>query len=124
MTGAVHDMQLGLDERDRAIRRAEGISSLLVSLLRHVDRQSQEYVQEVFDPSVAGKEDELFEDSPAGFRLLYKHGRADASTWELIYDEKTYIQSLRSFFTAVEGEVEIPPGLEKEFVSTLTTELI
>jgi hypothetical protein len=121
---AVHEMQSALNERDRTVRLAEGIAGSFAALMQHFDRKLQEYFQEVFDPTVAEKEEEIFEDSPAGFRLLYKHGRADASTWELIYDEKTYIQSLRSFFAAAEGEVEMPPGIEKEFISTITTELI
>jgi hypothetical protein len=124
MSRAVHEMQSALDERDRTARLAEAIAGSFMALMQHFDKKLQEYFQEVFDPTVAEKEEEIFEDSPAGFRLLYKHGRADASTWELIYDEKTYIQSLRSFFAAVEGEVEMPPGLEKEFVSAITTELI
>ncbi len=56
--------------------------------------------------------------------MLYKHGRADASTWELIYEKSAFIQSLCAFFAAVEGEIEIPPALEREFVSEVTTELI
>lgn len=124
MSRAVQESRLALDERDRNIRRAEAIAGFFSVLMQHFDKKLQEYFQEVFDPSVAEKEEHLFEDSPAGFRLLYKHGRSDASTWELIYDENAYIQSLRSFFAAVEGEIEIPPSLEKELVSSLTTELI
>jgi hypothetical protein len=124
MSRAVNEMQLLLDERDRTARLAEALAGSFAALIQHFDRKLQEYFQEVFDPTVAEKEEEIFEDSPAGFRLLYKHGRADASTWELIYDEKTYIQSLRSFFAAVEGEIETPPGLEKGFFTSLTTELI
>lgn len=124
MSRAVNEMQSILNERDRYIRRADAIAGFFSTLLQHFDQKLQEYFQEVFDPSVAEKEEELFEDSPAGFRLLYKHGRADASTWELIHDEKNYIQALRSFFSAVEGEIEIPPGLDKEFVTEVATALI
>jgi hypothetical protein len=124
MSRAVHEMQIVLDDRDRTVRRANAIAGFFAALLHHFDRKLQEYFQEVFDPSVAENEEHIFEDSPAGFRLLYKHGRSDASTWELIYDEKSYIQSLRSFFTAVEGEIEIPTGLDKDFVSGVATELI
>ena len=124
MSRAVNEMQSVLNERDRSIRRADAIAGFFPSLLQHFDQKLQEYFQEVFDPSIAEKEEELFEDSPAGFRLLYKHGRADASSWELIYDEKSYIQALRSFFSAVEGEIEIPPGLDKDFVTEVSTSLI
>jgi len=124
LSGAVHEAQLALDERDRAVRRADAIAGFYSSLMQHFDRKFQEYFQEVFDPSVAEKDEHLFEDSPAGFRLLYKHGRADASTWELIYGKEGYIQALRSFFSAVEGEIAIPQGLDKEYVSQLMTELI
>ena len=124
MSGAVHESQILLSDRDRAIRRAEAIAGFFSGLLQHYDKKLQEYFQEVFDPSVAEKEEHLFEDSPAGFRLLYKHGRSDASTWELIYDKEGYIQSLRAFFTAAEEDFAIPSALEKQFLSEVTTELI
>jgi hypothetical protein len=124
MTGAVHEAQSLLNERDRWALRAEAIAPLFATLMHQYDAKMQEYFQEVFDPSVIEMGEHLFEDSPAGFRLLYKHGRLDASTWELIYDENAFIQSLRSFFASTERDVELSSSLEKDLVSRITTELI
>jgi len=124
LTRAIHESQLALDERDRLVKRAEALSKFFSGLLKSYDEKLQEYFQEIFDPSVSGGEEHLFEDSPAGFRLLYKHGRADASTWELIYTEDAYLGALRSFFSSMEDQIEIPPALDKKFLSEITTELI
>jgi len=121
---AIHEAELALNERDRYARQAQAMAGFFSDLLKYFDEKLQEYFQEVFDPSISERGGDLFEDTPAGFRLLYKHGRSDASAWELIYDEKGYIRSLRSFFEAVEGGIQIPEGLGESFVSEVMTELI
>ncbi len=56
------------------------------------DAQMQEAIEEIYD------------DSPAGFRLVFKHGREDPSLWTLIYNEDDFIKSLVEFFLLIEGE--------------------
>ncbi len=124
LTVASHEAQAILDERDKCAALAEAIAGFFPALLHRYDAKFQEYFQEIFDPHVAENEEHLFEDSPAGFRLLYKHGRSDASTWTLICDGDAYIQALRSFFSAVEWEIDAPSELGRDFVSEMTTELI
>ena len=46
-----------------------------------------------------------FDDSPAGFRLLYKHGRSNTSQWTLIKNQYDFIDSLVSFFVATEPQI-------------------
>lgn len=121
---ASREAQMILQERDRLKQRADALAGFFSSLLRHYDAKFQEYFQEVFDPAVSEAEEHLFEDSPAGFRLLYKHGRWDASTWTLIVNEDAYIEALRAFFSAVESEIDLPEGLQREFATEVTTALI
>ncbi len=53
MSGAIHEAQLALGERDRLARRSEAIAGFFATLMQHYDKKLQEYFQEVFDPSVA-----------------------------------------------------------------------
>lgn len=46
-----------------------------------------------------------FDDSPAGFRLLYKHGRSNTSQWTRIKNREEFIDSLTSFFIATEPQI-------------------
>ncbi len=46
-----------------------------------------------------------YADSPAGFRLVYKQGRQDASLWMLIHTKEEYISCLVDFFRSIEPEV-------------------
>ena len=124
LTGAIHHMQIALEIRDQSIARAQGLSEFFSFLINFYIQKLAVYFQEVFDVSVSGLPTEIFEDSPAGFRLLYKHGRADASLWTLIYTAEEYIHSLSLFFSAVENEMIPPASLEASFISETTTELI
>lgn len=121
---AAHDAQKALEEREFLAKTAEAISRFFADLLAYYDTMLPRYFQEIFDPSVLEADTLLLEDSPAGFRLLYKHGRQDASAWTLVYNEEEYQDALRSFFSAVEREIPTPPILGGEFTSRLTTELI
>jgi hypothetical protein len=46
-----------------------------------------------------------YEDSSAGFRLVYKQGRTDPSSWTLIKTKEQYIQTLVDFFSLVQSQV-------------------
>ena len=46
-----------------------------------------------------------YDDCPAGFRLIYKHGRKDASTWTLIFNADQWIDSLTDFFRSIEQDL-------------------
>ena len=112
------------ERRDREAARAEAIANTFPSLLRQYDEKLQDHFQEIFDPSVRGGESHVYEDSPAGFRLVYKHGRADASLWTLIHGEEEYLHSLRDFFSSIEQDLLSLPPLGSEFISEITTELV
>lgn len=84
------------------------------------------YFQEIYDPDMRGEGLKEYEDSPAGFRLLYKHGRKDPSAWTPIYDGKGYREALIDFIRAIEPSLIQEMGWEdgdKE-ISSLLTRLI
>ncbi len=113
-----------VEMRDRWIARAEGLSGFFSWLISRYDEKLQEQFQELFDPALARGDAHLYEDSPAGFRLVYKHGRTDASQWSAIHNKGEYIDALRDFFSRVENELELPPLIDKELMGEITTALI
>lgn len=85
------------------------------------------YFQEVYDPDMHDVESGPYDDSPAGFRLLYKHGRGNTAQWSRIYTPKEFIDSLVSFFTATENEIKNTAeleGFEDEFSAIVTAVVI
>ncbi len=120
----VHAVNTILEMRDKAAAKAQAISEFFSSLFKQYDEKLQEYFQELFDPSLIGEEAHLYDDSLAGFRLVYKHGRTDASQWTPIHSAEEYIDSLRDFFSSMEREIAIPPQLDSSFLSEITTALI
>lgn len=122
----LHHMQTCLDIRDRAHKKASNLSSLLPSLIKEYSLKFQEYFQEIYDADMTDVKIELYEDSPAGFRLVYKHGRNNASLWTLIYTPKDYTEALVAFFLSVESAIAQECSLDEKdtLISTITTALI
>lgn len=122
----LHHMQTCLDIRDRAHKEASSLSSLLPSLIKEYSLKFQEYFQEIYDADMTDVKIGLYEDSPAGFRLVYKHGRSNASLWSLIYTAKEYTESLAEFFLSVEPSIadECPWDENNKLISDITTALI
>jgi hypothetical protein len=120
----IQEANTALEKRDAAIARAEALSKSFGAVVSQFDEKLQDHFQEIFDPSVRGEVSEIYDDSPAGFRLVYKHGRSDASLWTSIRNEEEYLQSLREFFSSVERDLHLPAPLGGDFVSEIMTELI
>jgi hypothetical protein len=95
-----HHFQACLNRKNQLINKANEISSLFSTIIQYYMEQFPHYFQEVYDPELVQLSDE---DSPAGFRLFYKHGRTNASLWTAIETEKDFFQALRSFFLATES---------------------
>ncbi len=123
-TSAVQAANAALEMRNKVAERADALSRFFSFLIQQYDARLQEGFQELFDPSLFGEEEHVYEDSPAGFRLVYKHGRADPSQWTPICSGEEYIVALREFFSSCEREIEIPPEIGEELFSGLTTGLI
>ncbi len=84
------------------------------------------YFQEVYDPDIHEVVSGPYDDSPAGFRLLYKHGRSNTSQWTLIHNQTEFIDSLISFFTAAERELanaQEMKGFEND-LAEITTRIV
>lgn len=60
------------------------------------------YYIEIYDPSLIEKNPTPFEDGAAGFRLVYKHGRADPSVWTEIQTTQDFKNTLQEFFISLE----------------------
>ena len=65
---------------------------------------------------------EILEDRPAGFRLVFKHGRSDPTVWTMIYEEKEYLDALVDFFRMI--EVDLGYATEFEGSKKLIQEII
>ncbi|MBS0615214.1 MAG: hypothetical protein JSR58_01515 [Verrucomicrobia bacterium] len=105
--------------------RAKRFANFFSYLTQQYDRKFPEYFQEIYDPEMAGLQPDAYEDSPAGFRLVYKHGRADASIWSVVRTPEDYIRSLVDFFTLSEASIvhgcesEVEKGLAAEITTTV-----
>lgn len=91
--------------RDEVYTKGSNFSNLFSFLIKQYDQKFPEYFQEIYDAKMQGFQGEMYADSPAGFRLVYKHGRADPSAWSLIYNEEEYISSLVDFFKMTESSI-------------------
>ena len=109
--------------REKNGEKAKSLVGFFSWLIERYDEKMREFFQELFDPSLQ-IDVGIYDDSPAGFRLVYKHGRSDASQWSAIQTEEEYISALRDFFSQMEREFEVPQILGKELFEEITTALV
>ena len=110
--------------RNKAHRRAQIYANIYNILIDKYLELFPQYFQEVYDADLHEVDVGPYDDSPAGFRLLYKHGRDNTAVWTRIYHANEYIESLASFFTLTEREIaDIPEleGLERDVGEIVTT---
>lgn len=100
-----YHMRSCLELRDKVYARGSHYSTLFSFLVRQYDLKFPEYFQEIFDAEMQDLKGDFYDDSPAGFRLVYKHGRSDPSLWTLIYNADQYIDALLDFFKATESQI-------------------
>lgn len=99
-----YHMQASLDLRDKAYTAAANYSSLYSFIVKQYDEKFPEYFQEIYDAEMTEVSSaDIYDDMPAGFRLVYKHGRSDASSWTFIYDGDQFVDALIDFFRMTEG---------------------
>ena len=121
-----YHMRSCLDMRDKVYSQGSNYSTLFSFLVKQYDQKFPEYFQEIYDAEMQDFQGEQYNDSPAGFRLVYKHGRPDPSLWTLIYTADQYIDALLDFFSATETQVAAAcewEGGEKE-VLDLTSAIV
>ncbi len=99
--------------RDKEYAKGQRIASLYDTLIDAYYHLFPEYFQEVYDADMHEVDVGPYDDSPAGFRLLYKYGRANTSQWTYIYTPQEFIAALNSFFIATEIELASRKEFEK-----------
>lgn len=126
LNARLHHAQICKDLRDDSHERGEHLAGFFKYLIEQYSGLFPEYFQEVYDAEMFDVKPSLYDDSPAGFRLVYKHGRRDPSTWTVIQTGEEYIQALKSFFLAVETRVSSAYEWKEgeEVLEELTTSLI
>ena len=95
-----------------AVDRANTIAHLHELLLEQYDILLKEYFQEIYDPDLHEVQTGPYDDSPAGFRLLYKHGRSNSALWTLIRSLDEWKDAIASFFSVTEQELLLLPELK------------
>lgn len=93
------------EQRDAAQQQAAALVNLYDTLYSLYVELFKDYFQEIYDAEMQEVTTSPFDDSPAGFRLLYKHGRSNTAQWTLIKNQHDYVDSLVSFFVATEPQI-------------------
>ncbi|WP_194847566.1 hypothetical protein [Candidatus Neptunochlamydia vexilliferae] len=119
-----HHANVCKEMRDEAHQKGEYIAKFFPFIIEQYTEKFQEYFLEVFDADTEEVCETLYEDSPAGFRLCYKHGRSDPSSWTLIHNAEEFIGALRQFFLAVEPQIIAASDWDEEEIASLTTAII
>ncbi len=101
----VYHMRNLLEMRDEAYQKGSVYVALLSTLLKQYDRLFPEFFQEIYDAEMFDSSIAIYEDSAAGFRLVYKHGRSDPAQWTIIRRSEEYIDALIDFFKMTESQV-------------------
>lgn len=116
-----------IEERfNRSRFLAQRYSNLLNVLLDFYSELFPRFFQEVYDPDMHEISVSPYDDSPAGFRLLYKHGRANTAQWSRIQSPEEFVDALASFFVTIEAEINTNPEMEglENVLSDLTTAIV
>ncbi len=122
----VHEFRSLEEQRDTNNRKAHQYANAFNVLVDLYDSLFPKYFQEVYDADIHSVAVGPYDDSPAGFRLLYKHGRDNTSLWTFVRGPQAFMEALASFFIAIEPEVlrdENLAGLEDE-MSMITTAIV
>lgn len=93
------------EQRNEAQNQAAALVNLYDALYKLYIDLFKDYFQEVYDADMQEVTTGPFDDSPAGFRLLYKHGRSNTSQWTRIKNQHEFIDALASFFVATEPQI-------------------
>ncbi len=122
----VYHMYACLEMRDKWSQKAQNTANFFSFLIEQIVAKFQEFFQEVYDAEMQEIQGTLYDDSPAGFRLLYKNRRLHVGSWAFIHTKDEYIQALKDFFLAIENPLIENCNWEegKLEISHLTTAVI
>lgn len=98
----IQDLNQVTSMRDRVHFNAKKLSQLYDEIINFYIDLFPKFFQEVYDPEMVDLTAGFYNDSPAGFRLLFKYGRTNTSQWTTIRSSQEFIDSLVNFFNAAE----------------------
>lgn len=112
--------------RDRAVRLTNHYANLFSQLIDAYMELFTEFFQEVYDPDLREVAVGPYDDSPAGFRLLCKHGRPNTALWTLIQNRTQFVEALAAFFIFAESSLSTREEWElfSQDLSTITTTIV
>lgn len=111
------------EQREEARAESAALVNLYDTLYKLYVELFKDYFQEVYDADMQEVTANRFDDSPAGFRLLYKHGRSNTAQWTLIQNHHDFIDALSSFFVATEPQIAHAlegEGINKDLSNVVT----
>ncbi len=122
----VYHMYACLEMRDKWGQKTQNIAQFFPFLIEQIVAKFQEFFQEIYDAEMQEVQGTIYDDSPAGFRLVYKNRRAHVGSWTYIHTKEEYIHALKDFFLAIENPLIENCKWEegKEEISHLTTAII
>lgn len=122
----LHHMRSCEELRDVQQLKAGVYAKFFSFLLESYTKLFQDYFQEIYDPEMVQETNDIYEDRKAGFRLVYKHGRADSSLWTTIQDAGEFVRSLTDFLTITEPVISqsLETGEQKKILEEMTTLMI
>jgi hypothetical protein len=112
------------EQMEDCAREGERLSKLFTLIIQSYDRLIPTAFQEIFDPSLVQNLAEMIDDSPAGFRLAYKHGRTASLQWTFIRTAEEFIQALREFFEYAERELLGEFPMDRAEIEKISTDVI
>ncbi|MCH9618451.1 MAG: hypothetical protein SP4CHLAM5_05810 [Chlamydiia bacterium] len=115
-----------IDDYQREEGRASKLSTLYKFFVEQYILLFPHYFQELYDPLMFSEGD-IMEDRPAGFRLVYKHGRSNSKMWTYIHTDKEYIACLKDFITMTEPvllNLKREEGIDKEMEQIISEMLL
>jgi hypothetical protein len=115
-----YHMRACQEKRDALYERGNSYAEIPKLLMKHYEEQFPNYFQEIYDATMHDVQEGSYEDSPAGFRLVYKQGRTDPSTWVVISHPHSYIQALTDFFSLT----QVSLTAENEEIHSLVAAMI
>lgn len=112
--------------RNRAVSLTNEYANLFSRLIDAYLELFTEFFQEVYDPDLREVAVGPYDDSPAGFRLLCKHGRSNTALWTLIYNRNQFVEALSAFFIFAETSLISKEEWElfSQDLGTITTTIV
>jgi len=109
--------------KNKTQMKASRYANLFNTLISSFDSLFPQYFQEVYDADMQDVSSSPYDDSPAGFRLIYKFGRSNSSSWQRIYTPNQFIEALANFFSITESAISSSDsliGFEEDYGEIVT----